>query len=136
MGSDNEESEPGVVEPVGPLTLEQAISKQLKTSLLHDGLSRGLREVVKAIESGKAKVCFLASDCTSKEYVALIEALCDTRNVDLIKVDKRKDLGLWAGLGKTDEEGNVVKNVACTSCTINEWGRQSEERNLIEASFV
>ena len=48
----------------GPLTLEQAIAKQLKSSLLADGLSRGLREVVKAIESGKAQVCFLGKNST------------------------------------------------------------------------
>jgi len=117
----------------GALTLEQAIAKQLKASLLADGLSRGLREVVKAIESGKAIICFLAEDCGSKEYVQLIEGLCASRSVDLLKVPSRKSLGLWAGLGKTDEEGQVVKNVACSSCTINDWGKtQSEAKNMIQ----
>eukprot|EP00493_Phyllostaurus_siculus_P003748 UN03763 len=60
--------------------------EQLKSSLLNDGLSRGLREVVKAIESGNAHLCFLAEDCNSAEYKQLITALCKSRSVDLLKV--------------------------------------------------
>jgi len=106
--------------------------KQLKSSLLNDGLSRGLREVVKAIESGNAHLCFLAEDCNSAEYKQLITALCKSRSVDLLKVPSRKSLGLWAGLGKTNEEGKVVKNVACSSCAITDWGRnQSTEKEII-----
>merc|ERR1719433_868879 len=127
----DEDSEPEA--PEGEQTLDAAIMKQLKSSLLSDGLSRGLREVVKAIESDKAHLCFLAEDCNSAEYKALITGLCKSRSVDLLKVPSRKSLGLWAGLGKTDEEGQVVKNVACSSCTINDWGKtQSEAKNMIQ----
>merc|ERR1719373_1009633 len=85
--------------------------KQLKSSLLNDGLSRGLREVVKAIESGNAHLCFLAEDCNSAEYKQLITALCKSRSVDLLKVPSRKSLGLWAGLGKTNEDGKSSRTL-------------------------
>merc|ERR1719230_845781 len=128
--SDDEDSGPEAQD--GAPTLDSAIKKQLKSSLLSDGLSRGLREVVKAIESGNAQLCFLAEDCNSAEYKALITGLCNSRGVDLLKLPSRKSLGLWAGLGKTDENGKVVKNVACSSCSITDWGRnQSNEKDII-----
>merc|ERR1719183_774628 len=121
-----------VEEDTGPLTLEKAIQRQLQMSLCNDGLSRGLREVVKAIESGSAKACILASDCQNKEYQQLVIALCKNSSIGLIEVPNRKELGLWCGLGKMEEDGKVGKVVGCSSCTINEWGGQTEARSMIE----
>jgi len=132
---DNEErseEEEEVVEDSGPLTLEKAIQRQLQLSLTQEGLSRGLREVVKAIESSAAKACILASDCQNKEYQQLVIALCKNKQIGLIEVPSRKELGLWCGLGKMEEDGKVGKVVGCSSCTINEWGGQTEYRRMIE----
>merc|ERR1711879_321129 len=132
MGMAEESETDEIVEQSGELTLERALRTQLTRSLANDGLSRGLREVIKAIESGDAQVCILAKDCQKKEYQTLITALCSTRNVGLIQVEKRKDLGLWCGLGKLEEDGKIGKVVGCSSCAITDWGGQSPSRDKIE----
>jgi len=120
----------------GPMTLETALKRQLHLSLTVEGLSRGLREVIKAIESQSAKVCILAKDCQNKEYKELVTALCKQRNINLIHVEQRKELGLWCGLGKIEEDGKIGKVVGCSSCTINDWGGQTEAKKFIEESFM
>ena len=75
-----------------------ALRDVLKTSLVHDGLARGLRESVKALERKRAHLCVLAGNCDEPNYVKLITALCDERGVKLIKVPDSKQLGEWVGL--------------------------------------
>merc|ERR1719263_366278 len=114
------------------LTIEQALQKQLRHSLVHDGLARGLREVVKSIENGNAKVVILAKDCQSKEYIQLIRALSSSRDIPLIEVKERLKLGEWVGLGKVDEEGKTIKIIGCSSCSIHDWGTEIPARRIIK----
>ena len=72
----------------------------LKKSLIYDGLARGLREAVRALDKREAYLCVLASNCDEASYVSLVEALCLEHGVDLIKVESNKELGEWAGLCK------------------------------------
>lgn len=58
------------------MTVEGALQKVLKTALIHDGLARGIREAVKALDKRQAHLCVLVESCTEKEYVKLVEALC------------------------------------------------------------
>merc|ERR1712226_933298 len=116
-------------------TIEQALKKQLKHSLIHEGLVRGLREVVKSIENGNAKVVVLAKDCKSKEYIQLVKALTNSRDIPLIEVDKRLKLGEWVGLGKVDEEGKPIKIIGCSSCSIIDWGSEIPARHVIKDEF-
>merc|ERR1719263_72148 len=117
------------------LTIEQALQKQLRHSLVHDGLARGLREVVKSIENGNAKVVILAKDCQSKEYIQLIKALSNSRDTPLIEVEERLKLGEWVGLGKVDEEGRPIKTIGCSSCSIIDWGSEIPARHIIKDEF-
>merc|ERR1712065_84595 len=83
-----------------PLNIVTALQIALKKSLIYDGLARGLREAVRALDKREAYLCVLASNCDEASYVSLVEALCLEHGVDLIKVESNKELGEWAGLCK------------------------------------
>lgn len=117
-------AEGGVVEvaadqaaPRTHITVEVALREVLRRSLIHDGLSRGIRECVKALDRGNANLCVLSESCDEKEYVRLLEALCAEHKVGLVKVPDSKQLGEWVGLCKIDKNGVAQKVVSC-SCAV------------------
>lgn len=110
---------------VESLTMEDALRQVLRNSLYHDGLSRGLREAVKALDQRAGKICILAESCEEKEYVRLIEALCAEHKVQLVKVADAKQLGEWVGLCKIDKNGDAQKVVACACAVVREYGVES-----------
>ena len=69
-----------------PLDRESALKAVLRTALYHDGLARGLREAVKALDRREAHLCVRSSSCTEPAYVKLIDALCTEHNIPIIKV--------------------------------------------------
>jgi small subunit ribosomal protein S12e len=95
-----------------------ALKEVLKSALVHDGLARGLREAVKAIDKRQAHLVVLASNCNEDNYVKLIEALCAEHGIHLLKVDDNKQLGEWSGLCKIDKEGTARKIVGCSAVAI------------------
>jgi small subunit ribosomal protein S12e len=95
------------------MSVEEALQQVLKKALVHDGLARGIREAVKALDRRQAHLCVLAESCTETEYIKLVEALCAEHNINLVKVSDAKKLGEWAGLCKIDREGNPRKVVGC-----------------------
>ena len=68
------------------MDINTALQEILKTAMIHDGLARGLRESVKALDKRTAVLCVLASNCDEQMYVKLIEALCVEHTINLIKV--------------------------------------------------
>lgn len=70
----------------GALTIEEALQEVLKKALISDGLVRGIRECVKALDRREAKLCVLVETVTEKAYLKLVEALCAEHNINLIKV--------------------------------------------------
>merc|ERR1719466_346400 len=98
-----------------------AVQEILKLAMIHDGMARGLREAVKALDKRQALLCILADNCDEQTYVKLIEALCAEHGINLIKVDDNKKLGEWAGLCKIDNEGNARKVVGCSCVVVREW---------------
>merc|ERR1711935_414332 len=101
----------------------QAVQQVLKDSLCADGLARGLRESVRAL------------DCKEAAYTALVEALCTEHQIPYIHVDNAKTLGEWAGLCKLDTEGNVRKVVACKCVVVKDWGRESQAVQVLKDHF-
>lgn len=48
------------------MDINQAVQEVLKIALAHDGLRRGLKEVIKTIEAGEAQICILAQVLISR----------------------------------------------------------------------
>lgn len=68
------------------MSVEEALQEVLKKAVVHNGVSRGLREAVKALDSRRAVMCVLAENCDEPTYVKLVEALCHEHQISLIKV--------------------------------------------------
>ena len=61
-------------------------------------IRRGVNETTKAIERGEAKLVVVAEDVTPPEIVMHLEPLCQEKNVPIVKVPSKTDLGRAAGL--------------------------------------
>ncbi|PVU93493.1 hypothetical protein BB559_003247 [Furculomyces boomerangus] len=119
----------------GPMTVEAALQQVLKKALVYDGLARGVRESVKALDSRDAQLCVLCETCEEAEIIKLIEALCAEHKIYLIKVSDSKKLGEWAGLCKVDRDGNARKVVGASCVVVRNWGEESEGRNVLLEYF-
>lgn len=117
--------EPEPVADVGEMDIMKALQEVMKKSLVHDGLVRGLNECAKALDRGKAELCVLSSDCDEPQYTRLVEALCASHEVALVRVPDKKQLGEWAGLCKIDEEGNATKVVGASCVVVKDFGETS-----------
>eukprot|EP01083_Nonionella_stella_P061397 160006_1 len=116
---------------VEPMNFEQALQKVIQTSLYHDGLARGLKEAVKALDRQQARLCILAESCDEPSYTKLVGALCSENSIPLVKVKNGKELGEWAGLCKIDAEGEARKVVGCSCVVIKAWGEESAARTMV-----
>ena len=118
-------------EEEAPLDPQSALKKVLRTSLYHDGLARGLKEAVKALDRREAHLCVLSNSCNEAAYIKLVTALCQENTIPLIKVEDSKMLGEWAGLCKYNEENKPVKVVGCSCVVVRAWGEETEARQYI-----
>ncbi|CAO0794487.1 50S ribosomal protein L30e-like protein [Mucor lusitanicus] len=128
---DTQEVEVAVEATSGQMSVEDALQEVLRRALVHDGLARGLKEAVKALDRRQAHLAVLCESCTESEYIKLVEALCAEHNINLIKVSDAKKLGEWAGLCKIDREGNARKVVGCSCVAVTDFGEESEAMNVL-----
>ena len=119
----------------GQMSVEEALQEVLKKAVLHNGITRGLRETVKVLDKRQALLCVLAENCDEPNYVKLVEGLCNEHNINLIKVPENKKLGEMVGLCKIDKEGNPRKVVACSSVAVTSYGEDSEALNVLTEYF-
>ncbi|KAI8969166.1 50S ribosomal protein L30e-like protein [Mycotypha africana] len=115
----------------GQMSVEDALQEVLRRALVHDGLARGLKEAVKALDRRQAHLAVLCESVTEPEYPKLVEALCAEHNINLIKVSDAKKLGEWAGLCKIDRDGNARKVVGCSCVAVTDFGEESEAMNVL-----
>ncbi|KAG1446121.1 hypothetical protein G6F56_009675 [Rhizopus delemar] len=128
---DTQEVEVAVEASSGQMSVEDALQEVLRRALVHDGLARGLKEAVKALDRRQAHLAVLVESCTESEYLKLVEALCAEHNINLIKVSDAKKLGEWSGLCKIDREGNARKVVGCSCVAVTDFGEESEAMNVL-----
>ncbi|KAJ2462375.1 40S ribosomal protein S12, partial [Coemansia sp. RSA 2322] len=109
----------------GTLTVEEALEIVLKKALVSDGLVRGARESIKALDRKDAELCVLCETTEEAGIVALVEALCNEHKIRLIKVSDAKKLGQMAGLCKIDRDGNPRKLVGASVVVVRKWGEET-----------
>lgn len=63
----SEEMQVAEVAVAESMSVEVALQEVLKKALINDGLARGIREVVKALDKRQAHLCVLVETCTEKE---------------------------------------------------------------------
>merc|ERR1712178_32289 len=126
MGADENETRaaPEVEEEVNDLP--SAVKGVLKKALVVDGVIRGLHEVAKYLDAGKAQVCFLAESCNEPTYKKLVQGLCLEKNVPLVDVADNKSLGEWAGLCKIDKDGMPRKVVGASVVVVTDFGEEGQ----------
>ena len=61
-------------------------------------IKKGTNESTKIIEKGQAKVIFVAEDVNPPEVIMHLDPLCKEKNVPIIKVPSKEELGAAAGL--------------------------------------
>ena len=114
------------------MSIKDALKEVLKESLKHDGLARGLREAVKALDKRQALLCILAENCSEAAYTRLVKALCNEHQIRLMKVEEREELGEWAGLCKIDKDGKPRKRVKCSCVVVKDIGMESEAWSVVQ----
>mmetsp|Transcript_87447 Transcript_87447/g.245465 ORF Transcript_87447/g.245465 Transcript_87447/m.245465 type:complete len:140 (+) Transcript_87447:97-516(+) len=127
MSDAGEDERPAVVEVEEECTdLNTAVKRVLRNALVVDGVIRGLHEVAKHIDAGKAQVVFLAESCNEPTYKKLVQGLSLEKNVPLIDVPDNKSLGEWAGLCKIDNDGNAKKVVGASCVCVVDFGEEGQ----------
>merc|ERR1719387_2044765 len=116
----------------GALTLKTALKAVIKNSMAHNGVVKGLNQVGKSLDRKDALLCVLATDCEDAKYVKLITALAKQRDIPLIEIDSRQELGEWCGQCKYDKAGVPVKIKGASSCVIKDYGETIEAHSFIE----
>ncbi|XP_037067585.1 40S ribosomal protein S12-like [Peromyscus leucopus] len=116
------------------MNINTALQEVLKTALIHDCLARGIREAAEALDKHQAHLCELISNCDEPMDVKLVEALGAEHHINLIKVDDKK-LGEWVGLCKTDGEGEPCQVVASSYVVVEDYGKESQAKDVIEEYF-
>ncbi|XP_066239854.1 small ribosomal subunit protein eS12-like [Saccopteryx leptura] len=114
-----------------------ALQAVLKTALIHDGLTRRIREAAKALDKRQAHLCdepMGSSNCDEPMHVELVEALCAEHQLNLIKIDNKK-LGEWVGLCKIDRKGKPRKVAGCSCVVDKDYGKESQAKDVIEEYF-
>ena len=121
------------VEVAAPVEVEEevtdlsgAIRGVLKRALVVDGCIRGLHEVAKAIDAGKAQVVFLAESCNEPSYKKLVQGLALEKTVPLVDVADNKELGQWAGLCKLDKDGEPRKVRGASCVCVTDFGEEGQ----------
>ncbi|VDO92860.1 unnamed protein product [Soboliphyme baturini] len=122
---------PANASAAGAMDVYSALQEVLKLSLINDGLARGIHEAAKALDKRQAHLCVLAENCDEPMYVKLVEALCASHNIPLMKVKDKMTLGEWIGLCKFDREGKARKVVKCSCVVVKDYGKETQAHDVL-----
>ncbi len=84
------------------LTQEQQedVFKAIEAARATGKICKGINEVTKAMERGKAKLVVFAKNADPKELVMHLPLLGKEKGISIVAVDKKEDLGAAAGIQK------------------------------------
>uniref|UniRef100_A0A1I7VML7 40S ribosomal protein S12 n=2 Tax=Loa loa TaxID=7209 RepID=A0A1I7VML7_LOALO len=117
------------------LDVKTALRRALKSSIVMDGVAKGLHEAAKALDKRQAYFCVLAENCDEPMYTKLVEALCNEHQIPLVKIKDKKQLGEWIGLCKYDKEGKARKVVGCSCVVVRDYGQDDAARAFLQEYF-
>jgi len=117
------------------MSVDEALQEVLKKALIHNGLARGVREVVKALDKRQAHLCVIAENCEEEAITKLVEALCNEHQINRIKVPDAMKLGEMVGLCKIDKEGQARKVRRCSCAVVKDYGETSTAVDVLLNHF-
>ena len=124
-----------VFEDVEPEDANAALKIVLRKAQEVGGLVRGLSQTARVLDKGAAHLCVLADDCEHPAYTKLISALARERNIDLICVPERANLGAWCGLIKYAKDKNVKKVIGTSAVAVTNFGERTKALDKLLESF-
>ena len=136
----NELSDVPVVEEPKEMTKVLAVQIIITNARNNNGLVKGIAETVKALESQKAKVVFIANDCDNDEYKKLLTTLAGQYKVPIIEIPEWIELKDSCKLGlhseiirKVAKEKNKPEKIKprCSSACIIDWGEESDAKKFL-----
>ena len=109
------------------------LQKVLASAEINNCLVRGIRQSCQAMESNfgedfskRAALCVLAKDVNNQDYQKLVRALAKDRNVPLLEVDSKTELGQWSGLCKYDQTETARKIRPCGVLVVTQFPGDQE----------
>ena len=109
------------------------LQKVLASAEINNCIVRGLRQSCQAMESNfgddfskRAALCVLAKDVDNQDYQKLVRALAKDRQVPILEVDSKVELGQWSGLCKYDQTDTARKIRACGVLVITQFPADQE----------
>ena len=81
-----------------PKEIQEKAYEALELARKSGKIKKGTNEVTKAVERGTAKLVLVAKDINPKEIVMHLPSLCEEKDIPLIPISTREELGNAAGL--------------------------------------
>ncbi len=72
-------------------------------------VKKGVNEVTKMVERGLAKLVLVAGDTSPKEIIMHLEPLCKEKNIPIVEIPSKEELGAASGLGVSTVAVAIVK---------------------------
>ena len=71
-------------------------------------IKKGVNETTKSVEKGTAKLVLVAKDVNPAEITMHLTPLCKEKNIMLVEVDSKEELGTAAGLAVSTVAAAIV----------------------------
>merc|ERR1711879_1075697 len=108
--------------------LQEKLSECLQVANKSGQVRKGLNQVVKSIQKGKAQVCIIADGIDKKEYFNPVFGLCLQNKVPSISVKDQFRLAEIARVGRINRSDEMVKVGKCSAITIENFGFEKENK--------
>ena len=81
-----------------PQDLNEKLFEVLEVAKGTGKIRRGTNEVTKSLERGEAKLVVVAADCQPPEVIMHLPLLAKEKNVPVVKVKSKEELGVATGI--------------------------------------
>ncbi|KAI5159445.1 small subunit ribosomal protein S12e [Nematocida ausubeli] len=113
------------------MDITQASESMCISSLKVGGLIKGFRQVTKSLIGGRSKLILMSKEINEKKMIAIIDGLVKQYDVPVLKIGTHAELARYVGICKTDETGNIVKDAKCAIASIEDFGENTEGRDVL-----